>query len=71
MNGHRTGFDGATLSRRAGDDIAEFREHQALAPLYEWDGAWSSCTQKYPLTFGRCVKERCEKPAKERQQSQA
>lgn len=39
-DGERTTFDGATVSRSIGGVIADLREYQTTASLYEWDGVW-------------------------------
>lgn len=39
-DGVRTAFDGATVARISGGLVAELREYQTTAPLYDWDGAW-------------------------------
>ena len=39
--GERATFDGATIARRKDGLIAELREYQTSAPLYEWKGTWN------------------------------
>lgn len=39
-DGERTAFDGATVARVSGGLVAELREYQTTAPLYDWNGAW-------------------------------
>lgn len=38
--GHRSTFDGATVARVRRDLIAELREYQTSAPLYDSRGTW-------------------------------
>lgn len=38
--GERSQFEGASIVRFDGGLIAELREYQTTAPLYDWDGAW-------------------------------
>jgi hypothetical protein len=38
--GDRSTFDGASVARVHSDLIAELREYQTSAPLYDWLGAW-------------------------------
>jgi ketosteroid isomerase-like protein len=38
--GDRSTFDGATVARVGDDLIAELREYQTSAPLYDWHGTW-------------------------------
>lgn len=40
-NGEQSTFDGATIARVSSDGlIAELREYQTTAALYDWDGVW-------------------------------
>lgn len=36
----RPAFDGATVARVSDGLVAELREYQTTAPLYDWDGTW-------------------------------
>ncbi|GAB3758268.1 nuclear transport factor 2 family protein [Microlunatus parietis] len=38
--GERSVFDGATVARVKDGLIAELREYQTTAPLYDWRGTW-------------------------------
>jgi ketosteroid isomerase-like protein len=38
--GERGSFDGATIARTSRGLIAELREYQTTAPLYDWHGTW-------------------------------
>ncbi len=38
--GERTTFDGATVARVSDGLVAELREYQTTAALYDWDGVW-------------------------------
>lgn len=38
--GERTAFDGATVARIGGGLVADLREYQTTAPLYDWNGVW-------------------------------
>ncbi len=38
--GVRSSFDGATIARTYGGQIAELREYQTTAELYDWTGTW-------------------------------
>ncbi|MFT4052038.1 MAG: nuclear transport factor 2 family protein [Microbacterium sp.] len=38
--GRRSTFDGATIARVADGLVAELREYQTTAALYDWQGVW-------------------------------
>ena len=39
-DGRRSAFEGATIARITSGLIAELREYQTTAPLYDWQGTW-------------------------------
>ncbi|MFT3874992.1 MAG: nuclear transport factor 2 family protein [Propioniciclava sp.] len=39
-NGARSAFDGATIATVTDGVIADLREYQTTAPLYDWQGSW-------------------------------